>query len=134
MPRVLMGCLCLQRRWGPRAGLCLCDPRGWGRGRGPRVARCSRQSVSQQGRAGQKQMGAAPSTSASTPAPSEQTGQCFIKLSVRGHPGPPLQILHPKKRRKKSVSYTWLNISRLCSCWGLDPAMQRTDAAGKITM
>lgn len=28
----------------------------------------------------------------STPAPSEQTGQCFIKLSVHGHPGPPLQI------------------------------------------
>lgn len=28
----------------------------------------------------------------STPAPSEQTGQCFIKLSVRGHPVPPLQI------------------------------------------
>lgn len=28
----------------------------------------------------------------STPAPSEQTGQCFIKPSVRGHPVPPLQI------------------------------------------
>lgn len=62
---------------------------------------------------------------------SKQTRQCFIKLSVHGHPGPPLQILHSKKTKKRSVSYSELSIPGLCSCWGLSPAIQRTDAAVK---
>lgn len=32
---------------------------------------------------------------------SQQTGQCFIKLSVHGHPGPPLQILPFKQKEKE---------------------------------
>lgn len=60
---------------------------------------------------------------------SKEAGQCFIKLSVHGHPGPPLQILCSKKRKKKNAHLAEHS-------WALQPwhcNTERTDAAMKAT-
>lgn len=65
----------------------------------------------------------------------KQISQCLIKLSVHGHPGPPLQILHSEKQQKKkqSVSYSKLNASGPCTAGTSTIAIGRLDSAVKAT-